>query len=189
MRRLVFLHGSGDDKNAYHGLMSEVAKKFDAKLMSFNAPFEHETKIDGYKWFHKFENEGRRDAEVDDYAYSLNYIKEKLAKLQKRNDEIILLGHSQGGGMAVHVGLEMELKCVISINGDLPYNLTYQKKTQTPIYWFDSGEDNYLDECRKRSYGLIEHINHFHHFMLPESTHTDFGDDLLRFLKLNVIEF
>lgn len=189
MIKFVFLHGSGDDKEAYEGLMYEAAKAFDAKLLSFNAPFAHETKPGRYKWFNKFQNEGRRDAVIEDYDYSLNYVKEKLLKLHGQSSEVILAGHSQGGGLAVHVGLEMKLKGVISINGDLPYNLNYQKKTKTPIYWLESAEDTYLNEERKQSYKLITCNNNFHHFVLPDSTHTEFEKDFLYLLKNSVIKF
>ena len=44
MKKLVFLHGAGSDKNAYNDLVEQIAKRFDAKAISFNAPFPHPTK-------------------------------------------------------------------------------------------------------------------------------------------------
>lgn len=189
MTTLVFLHGAGDDRHAYGWPLNEVAEAFDARLKNFNAPFAHETKAYKYKWFNKFDNNGRRDAVIEDYEYAYNYVKEQLEKLDEKLSNIILIGHSQGGGLAVHLGLELKLKGVISINGDLPYNLSYQKKTKTPIYWLESAEDTYLSDERKQSYKLIAHNNNFHHFVLPDSTHTEFEEDLLKILKLNVIQF
>ena len=189
MRKLIFLHGSGSDKNAYHDLMNAVAGYYQADLITFNAPFKHPKKTDKYTWFNKVENAGRRDAVPEEYAYSLRYIKEQLDYLQEDSQNIILLGHSQGGGMAVHVGLERELKCVISINGDLPYNLSYQKRTNTPVYWFESGQDTYIDLNRKKSYQLIERNTNFHFLRLENSTHTDFKDDFLKAVYNGTIKF
>lgn len=189
MTTLVFLHGAGDDENAYKWLFNDVAEAFDAEPVRFNAPFVHETKINRYKWFNKFCNGDRRDAVIAEYNYSFNYVVEKLNNLEDDISDVILIGHSQGGGLAVHIGLELSLKGVISINGDLPYNLSYQKKTKTPIYWLESAEDTYLSDERKQSYKLIAHNNNFHHLVLPDSTHTEFADDLLKLLKIKVMEF
>ena len=128
MKKLVFLHGSGSDKNAYGELMKQVAKQFDAELFSFNAPYPHPSKSGKFMWFNKFEQNNRRDAVIKDYYHSLEYIKNKILALGESFDNIILAGHSQGGGMAVHVGLELKLNKVISISGDLPYNIEYEKK-------------------------------------------------------------
>ena len=189
MKKLVFLHGSGSDKNAYNELMLSIAQAFDADLISFNAPFEHPDKPNKYKWFNKFENNGRRDAVVEEYAHSLQYIKEKLNSLHTKPEDIILVGHSQGGGMAVHVGLEIELSSVISINGDLPYNLSYIKTTKTPIYWLEGGKDTYIDNNRKKSYQLITNNNNFHFLTLKNSTHNDFKDDFLKVIMNRTIKF
>ena len=128
MKKLVFLHGAGSDKNAYNDLMLQIAKQFDAELISFNAPFPHPSKPNKFVWFNKFEQNGRRDAVVNDYNQSLEHIKGKLLELGLNLEDIILVGHSQGGGMAVHIGLEMKLNRVISVSGDLPYNIEYEKK-------------------------------------------------------------
>ena len=189
MKKLVFLHGSGSDKNAYHDLMHETADYYNADLITFNAPFNHPNKPDKYTWFNKFENNRRRDAVLDQYTYSLGYIKERLNNLGTKPENIILVGHSQGGGMAVHVGLEMELMGVISINGDLPYNLSYQKQTNTPIYWLESKKDTYIDVGRKKSYQLISSNENLYFLMLQNSTHTDFKDDFLKQISIGNIKF
>ncbi len=179
MKKLVFLHGSGSEKNAYYDLMQIVARHYNAELIAFNAPFKHPDKPHRYIWFNKFENNGRRDAIVEEYMYSLDYIKRQLKNIDTDTKNIILIGHSQGGGMAVHLGLEMELSSVISINGDLPYNITYKKLTNTPIYWLESEQDTYIDSHRKKSYQLILPNNNFHFLTLPNSTHKNFTDDFL----------
>lgn len=49
VKKLVFLHGSGSDKNAYGDLMQKIALNCNADLISFNAPFKHSDKIGKYK--------------------------------------------------------------------------------------------------------------------------------------------
>ena len=189
MKKLVFLHGAGSDKNAYNEFMHKVAHYFDADIVSFNAPFKHPEKLDKYVWFNKFENNGRRDAVVDEYNYSLEYIKKQLSYLNEDPKNVILIGHSQGGGMAVHVGLEMNLSGVISINGDLPYNISYTKRTSTPIYWFESEKDTYIDNNRKKSYRLILNNENFHLLKLAKSTHNEFQNDLWAVINSGIIKF
>ena len=188
MKKLVFLHGSGSDKDAYGDLLKIVAHHFDAELLSFNAPFEHAEKAMKYKWFNKVENNGRRDAVENEYIHSLQYIKKMLLSIDTDAQNIILLGHSQGGGMAVHIGLEMPLKCAISINGDLPYNMSYENISNTPIYWFESEKDTYINQERKNSYSLIKNINNLHYKKLPNSTHNDFSDDFIKVLQSGYIK-
>lgn len=189
MKKLVFLHGSGSDKNAYSDLMYKIARFFNANLITFNAPFKHPDKPNKYKWFNKFEYNGRRDAIVEEYMYSLEYIKGQLKNLDTNTKNIILIGHSQGGGMGVHIGLEMELSSVISISGDLPYNISYKKLTNTPIYWLEGGKDTYIDDNRKKSYQLIANNNNFHFLVLENSTHSDFENDFLKIINEGKIKF
>ena len=189
MKKLVFLHGAGSDKNAYSEFMHKVARHFNADIISFDAPYKHPEKPDKYVWFHKFKNDGRRDAVLEEYKYSLKYIKEQLSYLNTEPKDIILIGHSQGGGMAVHVGLEMDIGGVISINGDLPYNISYSKKTDTPVYWLESGQDTYIDDNRKKSYRLILNNENFHLLKLDNSTHNEFQDDFWEIINNGIIKF
>ena len=189
MKKLVFLHGSGADKDDYNDLMKIIANRYNAELISFNAPFLRENKPNKYTWFNKFQNNDRRDAIVSEYMYSLQYIKEQLKTFDTDTKNIVLLGHSQGGGLAAHIGLEIKLAAVISINGDLPYNISYNNTTDTPIYWFASKNDTYIDEQRKNSYKLIKNCNNFHYEALPNSTHNDFADDLKKIINSHFLIF
>lgn len=180
MKKLVFLHGSGANQFTYNDLMSAVAQKVNATLISFNAPFPHLTKENRFVWFNKVEQNGRRDAVLEEYFYSLEYIKDKLKELSCDLNDIILIGHSQGGGIAVHVGLELNLNSVISICGDLPYNINYDCQSMTPIYWLEGGKDSYINQQRKESYKMLENMKvDWHYKILPTSTHNEFAEDLL----------
>ncbi len=180
MKKLIFLHGAGADKTSYSKLMNEIAQFFGAELISFNAPFPHPTKENKFVWFNKVAQNGRRDAVTADYLASMQYIKAKLQEISSDTKDIILVGHSQGGGMAVHIGLELNLRSVISISADLPYNISYENKSATPIYWFEAGEDGYIDDNRKASYRLLEEIKaNLHYQILPHSMHNEFAEELL----------
>ena len=184
MKKLVFLHGAGSDYMAYHDTMEAFSRLVDAELISFNAPFRHPTKENKFIWFNKVEQNGRRDAVYEDYMFSMQYIKNKLYEISDNLKEIILIGHSQGGGMAAHVGLELNLNTAICICADLPYNVTYKKQSETPICWFEAGCDGYIDANRKASYKMLEKIGaNLHYQILPQSTHCKFSDELLPVLK------
>lgn len=186
MKKLVFLHGAGADCYAYHNVMREIAQYLNAELITFNAPFQHPFKQNKFIWFSKFEQYGRRDAVCEEYFTSVKYIRNELQKLNTDMSDIILIGHSQGGGMAAHIGLEMKLGAVISICADLPYNIVYENKSNTPIYWFEAGCDGYIDESRKASYKILEEIGaNLYYQILHQSTHKDFARELLLNIKTN----
>lgn len=86
--------------------------------------------------------------------------------------------------MAVHTGLELSLDSVISICGDLPYNINYDYKANTPIYWFEGGKDSYINKPRKESYKILGNIKtDLCYKILSSSTHNEFAEDLLCEIK------
>ena len=171
---LVFLHGKGSDKNAYGEQLKKLAKHLSAELVSFNAPFSHQNKKDKFLWFNKFEQNNRRDAIKEEYSHSLNYIEQKLHELSCPLSDIVLIGHSQGGGIATDVGLRQNLKGVFSICGDLPYNLEYKNNSQSPIYWLEGKDDTYISQERKNSYKLLTNLGvNLHYQCVPNCTHTE----------------
>lgn len=187
MKKIVFLHGSGADQIRYADFMDRVAKYYDVEMVWFDAPFQHYKKLDKHQGFGKFDNNGRRDAVIDDYMYSLRYIKDKIHEIDCDTKDIALLGHSQGGGMAVHVGLGMELAGVMAICPDLPYNISYKLSSKTPIYWFEAANDTLLDRERKDSYKLLHQNINFHYTILPNCGHNDFGNNFMDIIRQNKI--
>ena len=171
---LVFLHGKGADFTAYHEQMKKLAVSLSADYISFNAPFKHQNKPNKFLWFNKVEQNNRKDAIKEEYLSSLNNIKEKLQQIPHPLSDIVLIGHSQGGGMAIAAGLELNLKCVFSLCGDLPYNIEYKNKSQTPIYWFEGQQDTYINQERKDSYKLLQKINaDLHYQILKNCSHNE----------------
>ncbi len=178
---LVFLHGKGANKNAYGEQIHKLAEILSADFVSFNAPFPHPVKKDRFVWFNKVEHNNRKNAVEEEYLYSLNFIKEKLQKLNYPLSDIVLIGHSQGGGMAVSVALELNLKCAISICGDLPYNLKYANKTETPIYWLEGESDSYINRERKDSYKILRVLGvRLNYQLVPNCTHSEIDSAFLQ---------
>ena len=78
MTTLVFLHGSGADKNAYFETMQNIASKFNAQLITFNAPFPHPNKKGKFVWFNK--------KEINDKDVA-QYVKEVPTLFKKNTEE------------------------------------------------------------------------------------------------------
>lgn len=182
---LVFLHGKGADKNAYNEQIKNLASRLSADYFVFNAPFSHSAKRNKFLWFNKIEQNNRKNAVKEEYLFSLEYIKEKLQQLNYPLSDIVLIGHSQGGGMVVSVGLELRLKAVFSICGDLPYNLEYENKSKTPIYWFEGRNDSYINQDRKDSYKILKKMGADIRYMVVENcTHTGIDSAFLEIEKI-----
>lgn len=191
MKKLVFLHGKGENKNSYTDCMTNVAKYCGYELVCFEAPIAYEKRPGTYQWFKKFENDGRCDAIISDYEYSLRYIKDKILALNCDTKDIVLVGHSQGGGMAVHVGLKMNVAGVVAICADIPYNISHMFKPcyKTSVYWFEAANDTILDANRKKSYKLLPDGVSLHYTVLQHCGHNDFENDFMKVIKNNEIEF
>lgn len=178
---LVFLHGKGADKDAYSEQLRKLAGNLSADIVSFNAPLAHPTKKDKFVWFNKIENNNRQEAIEEEYRHSVNFIEEKLQKLNYPLSDIVLIGHSQGGGIAVSVALELNLKCAISICGDLPYNLKYVNKAETPIYWLEGECDSYINRERKDSYKILKALGvNLNYRLVPNCTHSEIDPAFLQ---------
>lgn len=84
----------------------------------------------------------------------------------------------------VHIALDMKLKMVISICGDLPYNISYTNNSVTPIYWCEGGKDTYIDANRKSSHFFLKDIGaNYLYQVLPNSTHNEFTKDLMSLVE------
>ena len=182
---LVFLHGKGDDCTAYSRQLAQLADNLSAERVAFNAPFKCSIKPGKFVWFNKIERSNRKVAVENEYLFSIQYIKEKLRQLDCRLSDIVLIGHSQGGGMAVAAGLELNLRGVFSICGDLPYNLEYQNKTSTPIYWLEGKQDTYISQERKDSYKILQKIGaDFCYQLLENCSHTEINQAFTEIEKI-----
>lgn len=169
---LVFLHGKGSDHSAYEKQLKKLARNLSVGYVSFDAPLNYESSSNRFTWFNKIEKNGCKIAVKEDHEFSLVYIKERLEQLGYQLSDVVLIGHSQGGGMAVCAGLKLGLKAVFSICGDLPYNIKYMSKSKTPIYWFEGANDTYISQERKESYKILKEIKaNLHYKVIDECSH------------------
>lgn len=183
---LVFLHGKGANCSAHEVLINALAEKLDADVLRFNAPYENAKHPDGFQWFEKINIDGKMQMEVRQFNRSAEYIIEKTeAELKKRGqtwDEVIIAGHSQGGLMACHLGLIMSPDKVVSLCGDFPNYMVYERPIDkdVPIYWIEAGKDNFLSQERKDTYKILQDWGcNLHYFISPESSHNRLEADIV----------
>lgn len=120
MKKLcIMLHGYGSNKQDLEGLIPELKVKSDVKFVALNAPEVCEEGNGGKQWYslRHFDREDLTPQEklklVESEIYKgLNYVKDSINKeLKKENLEwkdLIILGFSQGGGMALQMSLISE---------------------------------------------------------------------------------
>lgn len=188
---LVFLHGKGRDKNELSETVAKLASIYNVEVVGIDAPFPYK---DGYSWWHRVEQDGIQKIKSEDFNCSVEKIVSEVnAALGCREcgwERVILAGHSQGGMMAVHLGLKMHAQAVISLAGDFPEYFSYGPdiaKTM-PIYWIEAGKDRVLNAERRSSYKYLEKLGcQLHYFYSPESEHSEFGSDVEEFIKSQTI--
>ena len=175
---VLFLHGKGADKNAHHDFAKALAQANDAKLVTLNAPFLHKQ---GYSWFGKANIDGVRRLDEDEFHHSLSLIKNELLGLNVDMQQVTICGHSQGGALAIAVGLELPLKKVISICGDIPFEVSKDIKTPAAEFvWIEGGKDVFLSEERKKSYQKLAGRGLNFRYLVDENTEHDvFSGELL----------
>lgn len=159
---LIFLHGKGANKEAHKAVVEKIAEALNAEMVAFNAPIPSPKYQDGYCWWNKCVFEGKRQMQVEEFNHSVDFILGNIEKeLSKRNlswDNLILCGHSQGGMMAMHLGLTGNPAKVISICGDFPEYLSYAVPVnkEVPIIWIAGEKDDFLSDERKNSYEILK---------------------------------
>lgn len=121
---VIFLHGVGADGNDLIGLAPNFQQALpDARFLSPNAPFRFDMAPMGYQWFslNEFTEEARL-AGAANAAPMLNaFIDAELAKDGLAEENLALIGFSQGAMMSLHVGLrrERQLAAIVSYSGIL----------------------------------------------------------------------
>ncbi len=156
---LVYLHGKGADPSAHHELIQKIADKYGAELLALKAPFPHK---DGFMWFGKTGRAGQRRIIAEQFNQSveniISQVEEKLHCRECQWDNVILCGHSQGGVMALHLGLTMSPSRVISLCGDFPPEITYSAAIdkKVPLFWIEGGKDTFLTPERKNSWQKLK---------------------------------
>lgn len=183
---LVFLHAKDAEKNDKRDLIEQLAAKFDAEILALNAPLPYKN---GYQWWRRENTEDGRKMIPEDFNQSVEFIVSEVNQALGCNEcgweRIILCGHSQGGMMAVHLGLTMHPGKVISLCGDFPDYLNYGTNIDknVPIYWIEAGKDEYLSQERLGSYKKLQEMGcNLKYFCSPLSTHINLDTDIIGFI-------
>jgi len=121
-RLVVFLHGVGADGNDLIGLAPHFQPALpEARFISPNAPFPFDMAPFGYQWFSLSDfTEEARLAGAQRAAPLLDaFIDAELARDGLTEENLALIGFSQGAMMALHVGLRRprRLAAIVSYSG------------------------------------------------------------------------
>lgn len=120
----IVMHGYGSSANN----MLEIAKYIDVKhnihFLIPNAPQKCEIYDEGFQWFRLNDinlNDLRTFNKIiqrtaDAHIILINFIEAKLQELKMNWSDIILIGFSQGAGMASYTGLAYKSKCAAIIS-------------------------------------------------------------------------
>jgi len=110
---VIFCHGYGADGNDLIGLANYFQQALpDAFFISPNAPEACPMNPMGYQWFDFTSNDPELIwKKVNDAGETLNkFIDHKLNELNLTDENLSLVGFSQGTMMSLHVGLRRKLK-------------------------------------------------------------------------------
>lgn len=178
MTDIVFLHGKGADATAHSEFMLKLAAKYDASLHSVEAPLPYKN---GYSWFNKIKVGGRNIADEESFARSVDFIKTTITDCGFDCKHLIICGHSQGGAMAVAVGLQFPVLKIISICGDWPENIDCQPICLAREFvWIEGGKDAYLSDERKSSYQRLQKMGiNLKYIKDNDTEHDAFSPDLI----------
>jgi phospholipase/carboxylesterase len=139
-RLVILLHGYGSNGDDLLGLAPYWARRLaDTRFLSPNAPFACEAFPSGYQWF-GFEgrNEGMILAETQTAAGILDaFIDAELTRCGLGEDNLALVGFSQGTMMALHVAPRRNraVAAVVGYSGRLiaPSQLATEIKSKPPV--------------------------------------------------------
>ncbi len=177
---ILFLHGAGGTKSSFAEFVADAAKFYDAEVVAFDAPIPFN---DGFTYMRKDVIDGERVARESDYRDSMEFLKNKILGLGVAVENIILIGHSQGGQMAICLGMLFPFKKAISIVGDFPRAFTYELADDfcRDCVLIEGGNDTYITDSRKKSFEVLPYK--FPHFVAENVEHFAFNfSDIEKFL-------
>ncbi len=137
---VIFLHGVGADGNDLIGLAPYFQQVLpDARFLSPNAPYRFDMAPVGYQWFslQDFTEETRLAGAAKAAPLLDAFIDAELGKDGLAEENLALIGFSQGAMIALHVGLrrERQLAAIVSYSGILVGKelLETEMKSKPPI--------------------------------------------------------
>ncbi len=168
---IIFLHAKGNNKDS----LPDVLDGFDEPYFSFNAPFEYRN---GFFWFDK---ETDLSANLIMVIQSVNFIVKQIKKYNDENtitpQEITLIGHSQGGIMAILASKFIPVGKIITLGSDVHKGIEVENGfSLPPILWFEAEIDNSISAERRASYQkLLDKSYKLDYHLAKGSTHENFS--------------
>lgn len=145
---VIFCHGYGADGNDLIGLANYFQQALpDALFISPNAPEACPMNPMGYQWFDFTSNDPELIwKKVNDAGETLNkFIDHKLNELNLTDENLSLVGFSQGTMISLHVGLRRKLKMssIVGFSGRLirEDTLADEIRSRPPIYLIHGDQD------------------------------------------------
>jgi len=149
---VIFCHGYGADGNDLIGLANYFQQALpDAFFISPNAPEACPMNPMGYQWFDFTSNDPELIwKKVNDAGEILNkFIDHKLNELNLTDENLSLVGFSQGTMMSLHVGLRRKLKMssIVGFSGRLirEDTLADEIRSRPPIYLIHGDQDEVVN--------------------------------------------
>ena len=145
---IIFCHGYGADGNDLIGLANYFQQILpDAYFISPNAPETCPMNPMGYQWFDFTSNDPNLIWEKVNNAGEIlnNFIDNKLSELNLTDNDLSLVGFSQGTMMSLHVGLRRNsaMSSIVGFSGRLirEETLSDEMKSKPPIYLIHGDQD------------------------------------------------
>ena len=147
---IVLLHGYGSNGEDLFSLTPILSKKFsETVFISPNAPFS--CKLSGGYGYEWFDLEDRSDSVMFNGVQAASeifnsFIDNELKKYNLSDNQLALIGFSQGTMVAIHSGLSRKNKCscILGYSGSLLGNKTYLDNVESkpPIFLYHGESDD-----------------------------------------------
>ncbi len=176
---LLYLHGRAYTGDSHRDFVSALAVQKNAYLLTPYAPYPDG---DGWSWFSKTTHAGKQFANESEMNRAIDGLMNLLNEQGISPKQVILCGHSQGGGLAITMGMRYPFKEVISICGDLPYNVAYPvgQAICSSMIWVEGLLDDFLNLRRKSSRTILDQAGvPYRYWLSPSTSHHQFGEPLL----------
>ena len=134
-----------------------LAKKYNAEILAFNSILPYK---EAYTWFEKVDGEIVSDSFVKSFDYAKSKISHYVEENGIKPENIIIFGRSQGGFMAICLGIELGVGKVVAMAADIKAELVNAAKTEgcPEIIWIEAGKDKYISAERRGSYKDLQKL-------------------------------
>jgi predicted esterase len=175
---IIFLHGKGvkpTDLRYKH--FDKLAGYFNATIVPIVAPHTYRG---AFRWHNG--NKQSLDEARAEFTESMTCIESETRKILAGRkldySDVIWLGHSQGGDMAIRQAMLHGAKRVVVFSADISplFPLPPGMHKDFPIDWIEAEHDDVLSETRRDSYKILQGMGmKVNRIISPKSTHDNFN--------------